>query len=160
MGPHLTYRPREGVVFGVLAGKPIRLATLRNQAGMDLEAWRGAARSGPVTTWEKVQELRPGSTAGALGHRLTVATNTALEVYDCPGEYAQRFDGVSPGGAAGGLPNHRHRGSAVFVKQIGGFYLHGPPSCGNPRCIVVLQDWDSLFRALKTTRQVSIVVEL
>ena len=160
MGPHLTYRPREGVVFGVLAGKPIRLATLRNQAGMDLEAWRGAARSGPVTTWEKVQELRSGSTAGALGHRLTVAANTALEIYDYPGEYAQRFDGVRPGGAAGGLPNHRHRGSAVFVKQIGGFYLHGPPSCGNPRCIVVLQDWDSLFRALKTTRQVSIVVEV
>ncbi|MGH8223801.1 MAG: hypothetical protein ACREQZ_12595 [Woeseiaceae bacterium] len=156
MSPHLTYRPREGVVFGVVAGKSIRLATLRTQAGMNIDSW------------EKVQELRPGAApAGAIGHRLTVAENAALEIYDYPGEYAQRFDGVSPGGTAGGSANHRHHGRVVWVKLTiktrfpgGGFYLHGPAPCGNPRCIVIAQDWDSLFRALKATRQVSIVVEL
>ncbi len=177
MGPHLTYRPREGVVVGVVAGKSFRLTTLRNQAGAPT-LWDHAFESpdrhfvgalGPrrtaaaprVVPWEKVQEIRSGASAGAVGHKLTVAENAALEIYDWPGEYAQRFDGVKPGGAAGRSPNHRHPGSAVFVKQPGGgFHLHGPPSCGNPRCIIIVQDWDSLFRALKATRQVSIVVEL
>jgi hypothetical protein len=173
MNPQLTYRPRDGVVFGVVAGKAIRLATLRNQASLDVEAWREAARSGEsaaprVTPWLKVQEIRPGGApAGALGHRLRVAENAALEVYDYPGEYAQRFDGVGPGGAGGGVPNHRHHGRVVSVKLPirtrfpgGGLYLHGPPPCGNPRCIVIAQQWDPLFDALKATRQLSIVVEL
>ena len=64
MSPLLTYRPREGVVFSTVAGQAIRLATLRNHAGM--EAWCEAARSaGPVapdvTDWPKVQELRTGA---------------------------------------------------------------------------------------------------
>jgi hypothetical protein len=170
MNPQLTYRPRDGVVFGVVAGKAIRLATLRNQASLDIEAWREAARSGEsaaprVTPWLEVQEIRPGGApAGALGHRLTVAENAALEVYDYPGEYAQRFDGVGPGG---GAPNHRLHGRVVWVKLPirtrfpgGGVYLHGRPACGNPRCIVIAQQWDPLFDALKATRQLSIVVEL
>ena len=172
MSPLLTYRPREGVVFGTVAGQAIQLATLRNHAGM--EAWWQAARSsGPVapdvTDWPKMQELRTGAVrAGTLGHKLTVAENAALEIYDYPGEYAQRFDGVDPGGAAaGGSTNHRHHGRVIWVKLTtktrfpdGGVCLHGPPPCGNPGCIVIVQHWDSLFQALKTARHVSIVVEL
>ena len=47
-------------------------------------------------------------------------------------------------------------GSKLTIKTGfpgGGFCLHGPPPCGNPRCIVIVQDWDSLFQALKTARQ-------
>jgi hypothetical protein len=170
MSSLLTYRPREGVVFGTVAGQAIRLATLRSQTGMG--AWHQAARSsGPVAPdvadWPKVQELRTGGVpAGRLGHKLTAAENAALEIYDYPGEYAQRFDGVAPGGA-GGSANHRHHGRVVWVKSTiktgfpdAGFCLHGPPPCGNPRCIVIVQKWDWLFQALKTARQVSIVVEL
>ena len=171
MNPLLTYRPREGVVFGTVAGQAIQLATLRNHAGM--EAWRQAARSsGPVapdvTDWPKKQEIRTGAVrAGTVEHRLAVAENAALEIYDYPGAYAQRFDGVGPGGAAAGSTSHRHHGRVVWVKLTiktrfpdGGVCLHGPPPCGNPRCIVIVQDWDWLFHALKTARQVSMVVEL
>lgn len=173
MSAHLTYRPREGAVFGTVAGKLIRLATLRSQAGMNMEAWRQAAQpSGAVqpsvTDWNKAQEFRAGKWAtGAIGNRLTVAENAALEIYDYPGAYAQRFDGVDPGGGADGSANHRHYGRVVRVKPTlkagfprGGFHIHGPPPCANPRCIVILQDWDSLFQALKTARQISLVVEL
>jgi hypothetical protein len=157
MGPQLTYRLRDGVLFGVVAGKSIRLATARDQVGM--AAWHEAVLMGDMTAARKSV---PGSPpVGPAGHKLTVAENAPLAIYDYPGEYAQRFDGVDKGGAAGGLPNHRHRGRAVFVKAPGGgFYLHGPPPCGNPRCILIVQDWESLFKALQTTRQISIVVEI
>jgi hypothetical protein len=172
MSSHLIYRPREGAVFGTVAGKSIRFAALRNQAGMDMEAWRQAARSSGtvarnVTDWPKMQELRTGVLAGAARHRLTVADNAALEIYDYPGAYAQRFDGVDPGRATGGSANHSHHGRVVWVKLPvkagfpgGGFCIHGPPPCGNPRCIVIVQDWDLLFQALKTARRVSMAVEL
>jgi hypothetical protein len=173
MNSHLTYRPRDGVVFGVVAGKAIQLATLRSQVVVNIEAWREAARSGEtvvprVTPWLKVQEVRPGrAPAGALGQKLTVAENAALEIYDHPGEYAQRFDGVDPGGAAGGAANHWHHARVVWVKLPmrmrfagGGLSLHGPPACGNARCIVIAQEWDPLFNALRATRQLSLVVEL
>jgi hypothetical protein len=155
MGPHLTYRPREGVVFGDVAGRSIRLTTLQNQAAERIHEWK------------KVQEIHPARTAGALGHKLTVAESTALEIYDYPGEYAQRFDGVGPGRADGGSSNHRQHARVVWVKFTiktpfpgGGFHVHGPPPCGNSRCIVIAHEWDSLFNALKAARQVSIVVEL
>ena len=99
MSAHLTYRPREGAVFGMVAGKLIRLATLRRQAGMDVETWRQAVLSSGtvpahVTDWNKSQEFRVGKWAAAIGNRLTVAENTTPEIYDYPGEYAQRFDGA------------------------------------------------------------------
>lgn len=85
----------------------------------------GAAHHGlgKVQTWEKTQELRSGKftlrdhcfelphkpldaeqliidgvRAGQVVHKLKLAGNDRLEVYDYPGEYAQRFDGVNPGG--------------------------------------------------------------
>jgi len=76
-----------------------------------------------VTNWEKVQELRSGKVTlwdncfelpqqpleaqktiqesvpvGKVTHKLKVANNENLEIYDYPGAYAQRFDGVDPGG--------------------------------------------------------------
>src|SRR5258706_4324361 len=73
--------------------------------------------------WEKTQELRSGKVtlydhsfelphkhleaqvsvqdsirAGEVTHKLKVADNDKLEQYDFPGRYAQRFDGVAPGG--------------------------------------------------------------
>ena len=76
-----------------------------------------------ITSWQKTQELRSGRftlrdhcfetpgksleatrsgidsvAVGTVTHRLQVAGNAKLEIYDYPGEYAQRFDGVGPGG--------------------------------------------------------------
>jgi hypothetical protein len=165
---HLTYRPREGILFGTVAGRTIRLATLRHQPALEVETWRQAAGTAAtrVTGWPKLQEIRSGMPAGPVQHSLTVAENAALEIYDYPGAYPQRFDGVDPGGASGGS-NHPHHTRVVWVKLAtrpsfpgGGFHLHGPPPCGNPRCIVIGQDWESLFQALKTAGRLSVAVEL
>jgi type VI secretion system secreted protein VgrG len=76
-----------------------------------------------VHQWQKVQELRSGKytlwdhsfelphkhleadktiadsvAAGKVTHKLKVGNNDRLEIYDYPGAYAQRFDGIAPGG--------------------------------------------------------------
>lgn len=76
-----------------------------------------------VFTWEKTQELRAGKVTlrdynfqlpgdplegratiresvrvGQVTHMLRVGGNDGLEMYDFPGRYAQRFDGIGPGG--------------------------------------------------------------
>jgi type VI secretion system secreted protein VgrG len=76
-----------------------------------------------VFEWEKTQELRSGKVtlrdyefelphasleatatipesvqAGRVTHALRLAGNESLELYDYPGRYAQRFDGIGPGG--------------------------------------------------------------
>src|SRR5262249_40591728 len=37
--------------------------------------------------------------AGTVSHKFKTGANSSLENYDFPGRYAQRFDGVDPGGA-------------------------------------------------------------
>jgi type VI secretion system secreted protein VgrG len=66
-------------------------------------------RSGKVTLWDHHFET-PGRTlegsatiqdsvqAGQVVHRLNVAGNDQLEIYDYPGGYADRFDGIGPSG--------------------------------------------------------------
>jgi type VI secretion system secreted protein VgrG len=76
-----------------------------------------------IASWEKTQELRSGTytlwdhcfelpykklesqiqtletvAAGTVNHQLKLQTNEKLELYDYPGAYAQRFDGVGKGG--------------------------------------------------------------
>jgi type VI secretion system secreted protein VgrG len=76
-----------------------------------------------IYDWEKVQELRAGKCTlwdhcfelphkhleasktildsvqvGQVTHKLKVGNNDKLEIYDYPGAYAQRFDGVDKGG--------------------------------------------------------------
>jgi hypothetical protein len=169
MDAALTYRPREGLVAGFVAGKPVSVPTQRDQAR--IAAWEKVqeTRSGQATQWDHTFELphrhiMPAGSVqvGPAAKKLTVAENSALEIYDWPGEYAQRFDGVDKGGGSNrGLPPHRHGGSMVFVREPGGgVCLHGSPACSDPRCIVVLQGWDSLFGALKQARQLTMIVEL
>jgi type VI secretion system secreted protein VgrG len=76
-----------------------------------------------VTSWGKLQELRSGKftlfdhsfelphkhleaektvndsvQVGTVSHKLKVGGNDQLEMFDFPGEYAQRFDGIDKGG--------------------------------------------------------------
>ncbi|HEU0123754.1 MAG TPA: type VI secretion system tip protein TssI/VgrG [Bryobacteraceae bacterium] len=76
-----------------------------------------------VYAWEKTQTLRSGKTTlwdhsfelphkpldaqeliletlqvGSVSHKLKLGGNENMELYDYPGGYAQRFDGVKPGG--------------------------------------------------------------
>jgi type VI secretion system secreted protein VgrG len=77
-----------------------------------------------ITAWEKSQELRSGEytlwdhsfelpgknlqvkektiesvAVGKVTHKLNVGGNDQLEIYDYPGGYAQRFDGIDPSGS-------------------------------------------------------------
>lgn len=79
---------------------------------------------GVIHGWSKVQELRSGKytlrdhsfeltghnlqapgfiaetvKVGGVEHKLKVGGNDQLEIYDYPGEYAQRYDGIDKGGA-------------------------------------------------------------
>ena len=70
---------------------------------------RQEIRSGKYTLWDQCFEL-PGQNleavkpvlasvqVGTVSHTLKVAGNGKLELYDFPGGYAQRFDGITPGG--------------------------------------------------------------
>ncbi len=66
-------------------------------------------RSGKHTLWDHCFELphkhldaektiQDSVTSGTVTHKLKVGGNEKLEIYDYPGEYAQRFDGVDKGG--------------------------------------------------------------
>jgi type VI secretion system secreted protein VgrG len=68
-------------------------------------------RSGKVTLWDHCFELPQSNleakstvvgqtvTTGDVDHALQAGGNQRLEIYDFPGGYAQRFDGVNPSGA-------------------------------------------------------------
>jgi len=91
--------------------------------------WRNLENGAPawnhIHEWQKVQEVRSGKftlwdhcferpgenfeskkstlgsvAAGKVTHKLEVAGNSKLELYDYPGEFAQRFDGIDQGGGA------------------------------------------------------------
>ena len=66
-------------------------------------------RAGKVTLWDHNFQLpgdplegsaviRESVRAGQVTHMLRVGVNDKLEIYDYPGQYAQRFDGIGPGG--------------------------------------------------------------
>jgi type VI secretion system secreted protein VgrG len=66
-------------------------------------------RSGKVTYWdhcfempdknlESQQTILESVALGTVTHKLKVAGNDKLEHYDYPGHFAQRFDGIAPGG--------------------------------------------------------------
>lgn len=52
----------------------------------------------PHSTLEAFKDIVETVTLGKKAFKLKVADNSALEVYDYPGEYAQRFDGIDKGG--------------------------------------------------------------
>ena len=47
---------------------------------------------------ESAKPLTETATVGAVAHKLGVGDHAKLEVYDWPGAYAQRFDGIDPNG--------------------------------------------------------------
>jgi len=79
--------------------------------GSSVFAWEKAQeiRSGKVTLWDHNFET-PGQTlegtatiqgsvqVGQVVHSLAIAGNDQLEIYDYPGGYGKRFDGVDPAG--------------------------------------------------------------
>ena len=108
----------------VIANTPQSHPDLPGTAKIIYEEARGGTRDEErIYQWEKQQELRSGKytlwdhcfelpkkhleaektiletvQAGKVAHKLKVGGNDQLEIYDYPGAYAQRFDGVDPGG--------------------------------------------------------------
>jgi len=109
----------------VVANTPQSHPDLPEKSKIIFEGVEGGVREEDrIHEWTKVQELRSGKytlwdhhfelphkkleseqtildsvAAGKVTHKLKVGRNDRLEIYDYPGEYAQRFDGVDPGGA-------------------------------------------------------------
>ena len=108
----------------VLADTPQSHPDLPDGSRVEFEnSETGNRQADRVTTWEKTQELRSAKVtlrdhsfelphkhleaqqpvadsvqAGSAQHPLKTGPGDALELYDHPGGYAQRFDGVDPGG--------------------------------------------------------------
>ena len=121
----------------------------------------GFADEDRIYSWTKTQELRSGKytlwdhcfelphkhleasktisdsvQVGSVAHKLNVANNQKLEIYDFPGEYAQRFDGVSGGG--GDQPdelqkifedNQRTVGIRMQEEAMPSFLIQGASQC-------------------------------
>jgi type VI secretion system secreted protein VgrG len=108
----------------VVANTPGSHSDMPVASNVIYEAVEGGTRDEDrVYSWTKSQELRSGKytlwdhsfelphkhleasktivnsvQVGGVTHKLSVANNQKLELYDFPGEYAQRFDGISGGG--------------------------------------------------------------
>src|SRR5262249_9650456 len=107
----------------VLANTPPGHPDLPEQPKAVFQEMSGGVLDDPGTVWEKAQELRSGKVtlwdhcfelphkhlevdatipesvkAGKVTHKQKVAGNEKLELYDYPGEYAQRFDGIDKAG--------------------------------------------------------------
>jgi type VI secretion system secreted protein VgrG len=103
--------------------------------------------SGKVTLWDHCFELphkhleadrtiQESIAVGQATHKLKVGDNGKLEVYDWPGEYAQRFDGIDKGG--GERPpelqkifedNQRTAGIRMQQEAAGGVVIQGASNC-------------------------------
>jgi type VI secretion system secreted protein VgrG len=109
----------------VLGNTPHSHPDMPEQSKVIFEAVEGGLREEfRIHEWQKAQELRSGKytlwdhcfelphkhleaqqaildavPVGTVNHKLRVAANEKLEIYQFPGAYAQRFDGVDRGGA-------------------------------------------------------------
>ena len=52
----------------------------------------------PDSSLEEHASIQDSVQVGAVPHRLKLPVNEGLEIYDYPGGYAKRFDGIDPGG--------------------------------------------------------------
>jgi type VI secretion system secreted protein VgrG len=114
-----------------------------------------------ILEWEKMQELRSGKytlwdhcfeqphkhleaevlvqddvMVGTVNHKLRVGDNTNLEIYEYPGEYAQRFDGVDKGGGERSQDiqrifedNKRTTKIRMQAETMAGVIIHADSTC-------------------------------
>jgi type VI secretion system secreted protein VgrG len=147
----------------VVANTPQTHPDLPGDSKVIFENLEGGAREEDrIHTWEKVQELRSGKytlwdhtfqlphqhleadkiimdsvSVGSVTHKLKVADNDKLEIYDYPGAYAQRFDGVDKSG--GDQPaalqkifkdNARTVGLRMQQEALPSLLIRGTSTCG------------------------------
>jgi type VI secretion system secreted protein VgrG len=101
---HPTVPGQSSVIYEEVVGE--------KRADMRVTGWEKiqTIRSGEFTAWdycfelpdrnlEAIEKTIPSVTAGKVTHNLHVGGNDKLEIYEYPGGYAQRFDGINKGGA-------------------------------------------------------------
>jgi type VI secretion system secreted protein VgrG len=118
------FRHTQGGHTMVLSDSPAGVSDIPGPHVVTFDATgSGKTPAQAVFSWEKTQELRAGKVTlwdhnfqlpddplegaatiresvrvGQVTHMLRVGGNERLELYDYPGGYAQRFDGIGPGG--------------------------------------------------------------
>jgi type VI secretion system secreted protein VgrG len=123
-GIYYFFKHTDGGHQMVVTDVPTQHPEVAGQTSVIYEPASGAVREDMhITTWEKTQELRSGEytlwdhcfelpsnhleakektvesvAVGEVTHKLKVGGNDQLEIYDYPGGYAQRFDGVDRNG--------------------------------------------------------------
>jgi type VI secretion system secreted protein VgrG len=90
----------------------------------------------PSDNLEAVEPITESVQAGTVGHKFKIGVNASLENYDFPGRYAQRFDGVDPGGSAqaGDLQkifqdNKRTAGIRIQEEATSGLVIEAHSDC-------------------------------
>jgi type VI secretion system secreted protein VgrG len=125
-GIYYFFKHSDGSHQLVVADVPTQHPTVAGQSSVIYDEVSGGGREDlRITAWEKSQELRSGQytlwdhcfelpgnnlemkkktldsvAVGKVTHKLSVGGNDKLEIYDYPGAYAQRFDGIDRNGAA------------------------------------------------------------
>jgi type VI secretion system secreted protein VgrG len=125
-GIHYFFKHREGAHQMVVSDSSKRHPPVPWQSRVIYdELSAGVREEMRISTWEKTQEMRAGAytlwdhcfelpgknleakeksigtiTVGKASHDLNVGGNDQLEIYDYPGGYAQRFDGIGRSGGA------------------------------------------------------------
>jgi type VI secretion system secreted protein VgrG len=123
-GIYYFFKHSDGNHSMVVTDDPTQHPDVQGQSSVPFEELLGGARdemrvggwektqtltSAKVTLWDHCFELpnknleakkdtQDTVTVGKASHKLKLAANAPLEIYDYPGEYAQRFDGVDRGG--------------------------------------------------------------
>jgi type VI secretion system secreted protein VgrG len=90
----------------------------------------------PDDNLEAVEPITESVQAGTVTHKFKTGANSSLENYDFPGRYAQRFDGVDPGGSdqASNLQkifqdNKRTAGIRIQEEATPGLVIEGQSDC-------------------------------
>ena len=148
----------------VLSDEPMQHPPVPQQSTVIYDELSGGVRNDlRITAWEKSQELRSGEytlwdhcfelpgknleakektiasvNVGKVTHKLSVGGNDQLEIYDYPGGYAQRFDGVNRSGANQPQSLHdvfRDKDRTVRVRmeqeEVGSIEIVGGGNCGH-----------------------------
>ena len=161
-GIYYFFKHLDGSHQMVVTDIPNKHPTVPGQSTAIFEELTGDLRTDMrVTAWEKTQEIRAGECTlwdhcfevptnhleakektiatvpvGKVTHKLNLA-NDALELYDYPGCYAQRFDGIDPAG--GDRPSDishifedRTRTVRLRMEQeeVLGIHIEGVSDCG------------------------------
>jgi type VI secretion system secreted protein VgrG len=161
-GIYYFFKHSDGGHKMVLANTPASHPDMPSHAKIIFETMTaGNALEDRIFTWEKAQELRSGKvtlwdhsfelphkhleadqaiqdsvSVGKATHKLKVAGNDKLEIYDFPGAYAQRFDGIDKGGGEQAAElqkifqdNKRTVGLRMQQEAVEGLTIGGTSSC-------------------------------